>query len=285
MPGIEPNSRPSDLVSEPYTSLADAYCAGEELGFSEEIARFALDQENSIFPGRLSSVADIACGAGAACIVFAGHGLNVTGTDKSPYMIRKAEANAMRAGRDVLFMVQDYRDLALGEPVDLVTCMYDSLNFMRSESDLAKVFSAVHAALHRGGLFIFDMYTIRGIAETWGTKAEIHTVGADHFIATRTAMDFDGRTNTKTLYGFSRAGDGQWRRWEERHQIWAYPIDLIEALLAGSGFQLLDKIDWEHPRREPASDQTCRALFIAKSAEHASGTRPETADPDTHSSG
>jgi SAM-dependent methyltransferase len=265
MSGIEPDTRRSNLVSEPYSSLADAYCASAELGFSEDMARFALDRASSIMPGRLHRIADIACGAGAACIVFARHGLSVTGTDKSPHMIRRAEANAMRADQHIRLLVQDYRNLALAEPVDLITCMYDSLNFMPSEADLAKVFSAVYTSLNSGGLFIFDMYTVRGLAETWGTKSEVHTVEADHFIATQTAMGFDGMTNTKTLYGFSRFSDGHWHRWEERHQIWAYPIDRIEALLIGSGFQPLDKIDWEHPQRGAASDQTCRVLFVARS--------------------
>jgi SAM-dependent methyltransferase len=255
-----------NLASTPYTTLADAYCAGGETAFSEEMAAFAIDRANSAISGGPVRVADIACGSGAACVVFAKLGLDVIGIDRSAHMINHAQATAKRAGQRIQFKVQDYRELNLGERVGLVTCMYDSLNFMRDEADLGRVFAGVHRSMVESGVFIFDVYTIRGLAETWGTKAEIHTVEADHFIASQTAWDGETMSNTKTLYGFSKASDGQWHRWKEEHRMRAYPIKQLRRLLDSSGFKIMEVIDWDHPTRDEINDLTLRAVFIARRA-------------------
>jgi SAM-dependent methyltransferase len=253
-------------ASTPYTALAAAYCAGDETAFSEEMAAFAIDRAFSAMSGGPGRVADIACGSGAACVVFARRGLDAIGIDRSAHMIDHAQERAKRAGQRVKFKVQDYRELNLGERVGLVTCMYDSLNFMRDEADLVKVFAGVYRSMMEAGMFIFDVYTIRGLAETWGTKAEIHTVEANHFIASQTAWDSETMSNTKTLFGFSRASDGQWLRWKEEHRMRAYPINQLRRLLESTGFKITAVIDWDHPSRDAINDQTLRAVFVVQRA-------------------
>lgn len=255
---------PSGAPSRAYTTFADAYLAGSERTFSEAMAAFALARVAGLRATPLARVADIACGIGAACIFFAKKGLEVHGTDQSEAMIRNARASAEREGLSIRFAVQDYREFAAEPPVDLVTCMYDSLNFMRTEAELTSVFRRVRTSLAAGGYFIFDMYTVRGLAETWGTKAEIHTVTDDHFVASQTVWSYETCSGVKVLYGFSRRGEGPWERWEERHTMSAYPVEKLRSLLEESGFRVHDALDWQSPDRSSATEDTHRVVFVAE---------------------
>ena len=84
-------------------------------------------------------------------------------------------------------------------------------------------------------------------------------------MASQTSWRYETCSNTKVLYGFSRRPDGQWHRWEERHSMLAYPVAKLRECLEASGFVVQEAIDWDDPRHAPASEQTQRVVFIAKS--------------------
>jgi SAM-dependent methyltransferase len=254
-----PDTRPE--ASPPYGRFAAAYAAGVERSFSETMARFALQQaESSGFPCR--SVVDVACGIGAACEFFAASGLQVTGADASRDMLQRARAAAVAKGLVITYAEQDMRHLAVPEPADLVTCMYDSLNFMTTPTDLRSAFDSARSALRLGGRYVFDLYTITGLAQVWGSVDAIHTVHSDHFVASRTAWDPATSMNTKTLWGFDRVGPG-WEHWEERHTMRAYPLDELTALLHSAGFEITAVHGWTGTTTTPVTVQTARVVVVA----------------------
>jgi SAM-dependent methyltransferase len=251
-------------VSPPYGRFAAAYAAGAEREFSQTMARFALQQAESIGPP-CRSVVDVACGIGAACEFFAAGGLQVAGTDASYAMVERARAAAAARGLDITYAEQDMRHLAVAERADLVTCMYDSLNFMTRPTDLRSAFESARNALRLGGRYVFDLYTITGLAQVWGSEDAIHTVHPDHFVASRTAWDPATSMNTKTLWGFDRAGPS-WEHWEERHTMRAYPLDDLTALLHSAGFEVTALHGWTGTTTSPITVQTARAVVVATAA-------------------
>ena len=152
-------------VSPPYGRFSAAYSAGAERGFSETMARFALQQAGS---GQLPcrSVIDVACGIGAACEFFAVNGLQTIGTDVSPDMLERARAAAMVKGLAITYVEQDMRSLAVPEHVDLVTCMYDRLNFKTTPADLLNVID-----LLKYEKVLMTEEAARRVEELWGKKA------------------------------------------------------------------------------------------------------------------
>ena len=247
--------------STPYGRFAAAYASGAERRFSEKMAAFALEATNH-GPVPRTSVLDVACGIGAACEHFAAAGLRTVGADASQEMLELARRSARDSGHQIDYVHQDMREVCVDEPVDLVTCMYDSLNFMLVPRDLQQAFSCARRALRDGGHYVFDMYTLRGLAEFWGSVDEIHTVHPEHFVATRTAWDPARSTNTKTFWGFDLV-DGHWEAWEEQHTVRGYPVEEIEAALQVSGFKLLRSVDWSPSEVKPVSDITTRIAFVA----------------------
>lgn len=56
-------------------------------------------------------------------------------------------------------------DFTLPEPVDIVFCVYDSINHLLSFDKWIKTFKQVYANLNPEVLFIFDMNTLKKLEE------------------------------------------------------------------------------------------------------------------------
>ncbi len=153
------------------------------------------------------------------------------------------------------------RDFRIPHPVDLVMSMYDSLNFMLTDEDLKRVFNNVALYLKPEGIFIFDMYTLHGLKEYWGSKAEIHTNSSSHFITTRTTCNEDN-IGIKEFFGFEYA-NGSWDRWYEKHVIKSYSLEIIRNLLLECSFRNIVFHDIDNFILKTIASNTKRVMITA----------------------
>lgn len=245
-----------------YSEFAFAYASGEERVFSERMTDFVAGRAGAlgVTTGR---VLDVACGIGAACEAFARKGFRASGVDQSDEMLSIARDSARQRGLEIAYARRDMRNLAGLGTFDLVTCMYDSLNFMEDTDDLAIAFREAHGALGPAGIYVFDMYSIRGLTESWGSREEIHTATENHFVATRTVWNYETLSDTKRFWGFTRDGD-VWRHWTEEHTAFAYPLTVVRQVLHASGFDVLDQTGWDDGNEVPFSEAALRVIFTAR---------------------
>lgn len=251
-------------MTEPYEVLATLYGAAQWGDFAEGMTDrvLALAAEHDL--DKIDHVVDVACGTGVAATKFAVAGYHVTGIDRSPQMLDQARQRVAETGLTEVTLVEaDMRDFALDEPAELVTCMYDSLNYLLEETDLLAAFRCAATALRDGGLYIFDMNTIFGLAEGWGSRDFIRWDSDDCFIVGRTSWDYERLTNTLILHGFVRRGE-LWERFAETHIQRGYPVTTIQALLEQAGLTVLticDPFAKDSTKPEP---KTSRVLVVAR---------------------
>lgn len=106
------------------------------------------------------AVLDIGCGTGviaaalAAGIEQAGQVPHVLGLDVSSAMLEIARARHPALG----WVHGDMRTLAVEGRFDLLTCCFNSLQFMPTEADLAQAFRAAREHVADGGRYAFDLY-------------------------------------------------------------------------------------------------------------------------------
>jgi SAM-dependent methyltransferase len=212
----------------------------------------------------IDHVVDVACGTGVAVAKFAAVGCQVTGVDRSSPMLAQAQQRIDRAGLDQVTLVEaDMRGFALDKPADLVTCMYDSLNYLLVEANLLAAFRSAAEALRSGGLYIFDMNTIYGLAEGWSTRDFVRWNSDDCFIVGCTSWDYETLINTVTFHGFVRQGD-LWARFVESHTQRGYPIATIRALLEEAGLTVLAALDGHGGEAKELEPETGRVLVVAR---------------------
>jgi SAM-dependent methyltransferase len=212
--------------------------------------------------GGARTLADVACGAGDFAVAMAKRGLAVTGVDQSPDMLSLARATADRSGVRITWLQQDMRDLRLGEPADAATCLYDSLNYLVDEGELRRAMGAIAGALRPGGLFLFDMNTIRGLATRWGNRVWIIQDSEDAFEADQSEFDYDSGVATLTVNAFLHRGDERYERVREVHQERGYPIPAIDAALGSAGFHVLGR--WSSASFEPVTPESGRVFYAAR---------------------
>ena len=118
---------------------------------------------------------------------------------------RSPESERTTEGVRVKFLQQDMRSLSLRGRFDLVTCWFDSLNYLLEIDDLARTFAGVSRVLDENGVFIFDVNTIRGLAVEWVREPSyVHLNSGDSFLVS--VPQYDAATKIASLHitGFSQ---------------------------------------------------------------------------------
>ncbi len=243
-----------------YEELAEIYEQGGFTRFSLEMAPRVLGLLER-YGRRPRRICDLACGTGDAAVFLARQGFDVLGIDASARMLAQARAKSEAAGVRVQWLQADARNFILQRPVEVVTCMYDALNYMLTEQELAAVFGCVHDCLQAGGLFIFDMNTRSGLAEEWGTGERIDSPNEDLFMVWQTAYDHETEVNTLVLTAFVRQTGGLYRRIREIHRERGYPVASVRELCEAAGLAVLEMGDMDLQPLTPASE---RLLCVAE---------------------
>ena len=153
---------------------------------------------------------DLCCGPGWLLDLASKAGFETIGVDRSSQQLVYARLNAPAAK----LFCRDICDVSLGIRADVITCMFDSLNYLTRKSDLLKAFRAARRHLAAGGIFIFDMNTFEGLQDTWHATSAMHTSEWTTIIAS----SFDDRTalGCVEITGFMRQGR-LYRKFVERH--------------------------------------------------------------------
>ncbi|MDZ7361159.1 MAG: class I SAM-dependent methyltransferase [candidate division KSB1 bacterium] len=220
----------------PYAELARAYDALLGDRFFPQLRR-AFEWIVRHYCIRFSSAADVACGTGTFVHYLCQCGVPIVyGVDRSPEMLRVAIRKNL--GNGARFLCQDFATLQLPQPVALITCNFDSLNYLIKEADLLRAFCRFHANLKPGGHLIFDMITDRPFWQ--GPRPYFERVTKPGFTFVR-VMRWDPRSGIqRATISISRNG----RSHREDHLQRGYPVAMVACLLAQARFVLLGAHDF-----------------------------------------
>lgn len=252
----------------PFTDYAAIYDVIGQSAFSERMATQVLARLRARGwgdpPHHGRRVLDLACGTGAAALVFAAAGCRVVGIDRSLTMLREARFKAERSTYDVHFLRGDLRrlmpndsrhppherllparrvfsmqrkaDLLEPQSFQLITCL-NSLNHLIEDDDIHWLCEGVAAFLRPGGLFMFDR-----VAEaeyvTWYERDDV--VYEDHNYLVYNRLDYDPQRQlaTRRIVWFTREIERWWRN-EETHTERAWRDDEVRTALASASLELL----------------------------------------------
>jgi ubiquinone/menaquinone biosynthesis C-methylase UbiE len=245
-----------------YNEFARFYAQGDWPRYSAQMAKLlpTVLEHFGLWP---RSVLDLACGEGTFAMAMAERGLRVTGVDQSPEMLDVARERAATESLKVDFLQQDMRSLRLRGRFDLVTCWFDSLNYLLEIDELAQAFAGVTRVLDKNGIFIFDVNTIRALAAEWVREpCYIHLDSQDLFLASVPQYDPATRIASLHITGFAREND-RWVRVDEVHRERGYTVKEIRQCLKGAGLHEL--ACWASlDRMEKPGRGTARVWFVAR---------------------
>lgn len=181
-----------------------------------------------------ATVLDLGCGTGNITLLLAKHGYRMFGIDGSAAMIEVAREKATAAKLCVPFSVGDFRTFEVTEPVELVICLYDSLNYLLTEADLLQAFGRVREALCTGGYFIFDLNTIKRLTTIEEGNSMVE--GEGYYFFWNDKVEPEGPFWQIQLTIFEEQPGGGLYREDEFHTERGYSIAQVSELLRQAGF-------------------------------------------------
>ncbi|MBP8130743.1 MAG: class I SAM-dependent methyltransferase [Candidatus Hydrogenedentes bacterium] len=191
---------------------------------------------------------DVACGTGTLIRRLRGEGWRSMGVDLSFAMLRAGRAQMKQR----VTAAADMRALPVRGRFHLVTCLFDSLNFLLQGDEVAAAVQGFADALEPGGLAYFDIVTARMVTEhfagrSWSEKnGKFETVWTNAYDPVTGIADSHIRVNTGPACLI-------------RERI--YSERFVRECLKAAGLAVLAAVDadtWRNPTR-----RTTRIDFVA----------------------
>jgi SAM-dependent methyltransferase len=103
------------------------------------------------------SLLDLCCGPGRHAVEFARRGFQVTGVDRSPFLLERAQHRALAAAVEVEWVQDDMRRFKRPATFHLACNLFTSFGYFEREEDNLRVLDNVRESLRDGGALVMDM--------------------------------------------------------------------------------------------------------------------------------
>jgi hypothetical protein len=156
------------------------------------------------------------------------------------------------------------QELSMQKKFDLVTCWFDSLNYLLTKRELFKTFRNIGKRLNEDGLFIFDMNTIYGLSIRWRDRSPCIELDTNTLFETHHDFHYNPRTKIAALKitGFIKE-KRRWRRITEVHRERGYTLNEIREGLKRASLKEL--ACWGNIRRMTRPTRTSgRFWFVTQ---------------------
>lgn len=224
----------------PYSQLAPIY---DHVMRHVDYDRWA-DYIQSVFErygATPKDILELACGTGVMACILDDRGYRMTGMDRSENMIAVARQKALDGRRSIRFQAGDMVSMPVSGHFDAVLCLYDSINYIMDESDIAAMMDGLRGVLNTGGLFVFDVCTEINSRRYFHNQVDQESNG-DFSYVRRCEYVPESRVQINEFQlTFHRGGKRYFSR--ERHEQRIYPVDRLAEICRESGYRVLGAFD------------------------------------------
>lgn len=235
-----------DLLS----GLIEKYGVSKPCRDAEDV----LDSERNL-------VLDLGCGTGTLTELLYQKGYDCIGVDNSESMLEIAMEKRAQSGSEILYLLQDMRELELYSTVGTVISVCDSVNYILEENELRDVFSLVNNYLYPGGIFIFDFNTAYKYREVIGDTTIAENREDCSFIW-ENYYDEESGLNEYDVTIFVREEEDTFRRFTETHVQRGYTVGQMCTLVEQAGMKIVEVLDAD--TRMPVTEVSERVYIVAR---------------------
>lgn len=193
---------------------------------------------------KVRNILDVACGTGAHAALLVKRGYNVIGVDSSEEMLKIVR----RKVKNATFVKGDMRDLKLDRTFDAVICMFGSISYNRTPSELRRALSRFREHLEAKGIVVFDTSILRerfvhGYRQTIGYDGDELTIARFGF------CEKFGRKGRITFSYLIREGDSFNYIKGDVHEFGLFSPSEIIKIMRKAGFTA--EVYWNFTMRRP----------------------------------
>lgn len=187
-------------------------------------------------------VLDLGCGTGSMTQLLYDSGYDMIGVDNAEEMLSIAMEKREQAGADILYLLQDMRELELYSTVGTVISVCDSLNYLLEEEELLETFRLINNYLFPKGIFLFDFNTVYKYEEVIGDVTIAENRENCSFIWDNFYHE-DEEINEYDLTLFVKEEQGLYRKFTETHYQRGYTLQQMRSLIERAGMEWVLAMD------------------------------------------
>lgn len=218
---------PYEMWCERIQSLIEKYGVSKPVRNSGDV----LESEKNL-------VVDLGCGTGTLTEMLYEKGYDMVGVDNSDSMLSVAMEKKRSSGSEILYLLQDMRELELYSTVGTVVSVCDSINYILEEDELLEVFKLVNNYLYPGGIFVFDFNTDYKYGQVIGDTTIAENRDDCSFIW-ENYYDEESAINEYEVTIFVKEEDDLFRKFTETHFQKGYTAKKIAKLIEKAGMELV----------------------------------------------
>jgi SAM-dependent methyltransferase len=211
---------------------------------------------------------DVGCGTGKSFAPLLGRGYDITACDLSHEMVGLAREKFADEVDDIF--VADMRALPECGEFDLVTCIDDGINYLLSDEELVAAFQGVADALAPGGVYAFDVNSLKTYRTSFAQNIVREDPGALFCWRGEAKPTFEpGGSASATIEMFIEDEDEVWRRITSRHFQRHHEPAIVRAALANAGLDCVSVVgQWPGGRLDDRVDETeqIKLVYFARKA-------------------
>lgn len=217
--------------------------------------------EEAVLASERDLVLDLGCGTGTLTQLLYQQGYDMIGIDNSGEMLNVAMEKRETSGDEILYLLQDMRELELYSTVGTVVSVCDSLNYILEEDELLTTFELVNNYLYPGGILIFDFNTLYKYEQIIGdttiaeNREDCSFIWENYYHAKEQINEYD-------LTVFVQEEGEHFRRFTETHYQRGYTVEQMISLVEEAGMQVLLVKDGD--TEGTVTDVTQRAYIVAR---------------------
>ena len=241
---------PYEMWCERIQSLIEKYGVSKPVRNSGDV----LESEKNL-------VVDLGCGTGTLTEMLYEKGYDMVGVDNSDSMLSVAMDKKRASGSEILYLLQDMRELELYSTVGTVVSVCDSINYILEEDELLEVFKLVNNYLYPGGIFVFDFNTDYKYGQVIGDTTIAENRDDCSFIW-ENYYDEESAINEYEVTIFVKEEDNLFRKFTETHFQKGYTAKKIANLIEKAGMELVVMKDADTDG--DITDESERIYVVAK---------------------
>jgi len=212
----------------------------------------------------VKTVLDLSCGTGSQVFWLTQQGYDVTGVDINSKMLNIAKAKAAKKKLALKFMKGDMRSIHTGQ-FDAAITIFNAVGHL-TKSDFIKALQNVHANLHKGGLYLFDIFNLHYLLKDDnitkltidGQKKSGNTTSREIQYST---INKDGILASYDIY-YQQQGTHKPKISRASQTLQVYSTKQLKTLLQKNGFKVLRQCAIDGSRF--SDTKTERIMTIAK---------------------
>lgn len=241
------------IHNQPYGELAKIYDRVMEHVHYDEWAHY-LSSVFSYLGVNVVSILETACGTGSLSVYLHQHGYDVTGMDLSPAMLMVAAEKFRKQNIPLKLCASSMTSIPVDTTFDAVLCLYDSINYLKAPKDLLRGLEEAYRVTRPGGIYIFDVCTIRNSQLFFSNNSLGEDFGEIKY--TRTCFFYDYTRIQENFFIIEHDG----KQYTEKHLQKIYKLEEVNRIIAQSRFRKIGM--FEDMTFNPGSEESERVHFI-----------------------